>query len=894
MSTCTRLAVAFFLVASLALPAIAAVTAKPAPGAPAVPSGMISSQLSNGLRLLAQPRYELEYAHVSVYLPLPPGLGKDAPVAARWLAALYLDTAAGEEDTPRQALATLDAVPSVSCTGRHLVVHLLCLPDGMPRALASLMETLATDRLKEPYWSQAEAILRRRDLRHRAEGWSAVRDEFETSLALGATLEEAVANVGAPPPALDLLTRCRARMLDPAAIRIILTGRGDVASAARLVLEKTAKWKKPPETPAAAATPAGASAGFAEWGLPADPPAVVVYLGGPGRTSPRLAAFLAACSLVADGATSLAGRMYRQGENWLPVTVRTRFRLQREGSVFTIELQAPADAFDEIERRLFTAAELAAQGQWLQVDLERARHQAFVHYVEAIQPTEIFHSLILDTEKPVQTGYFQKWKKALATVGKKDVAAAARAYITYSQADVLELPGAGVKRGFTAKSFREAMAAVVPVSVKEAIALLQKTPDIPLAVPAEDPVPEVSPEGMNAVVPSGILRGPEVLLEENYRWPLVWMCVAYPGGALVESAGQRGLNRLALWSRLLSVRDAQERLLLERLEMLGGRVGLVDGPEFSGVEMVCPSYFRRAATETLFRLLHRQEPTAGDVTRSRTFAALFGKSPSRIPAREAETAALATMYGTDSPYARLAGELEPPAAEAITGHYAKHFFRTLPLIGMTGQFQGTELLPVMTDFVAGSAFSEAKPPLTQPEFPEGKLPASEEGGGPSVVSLLLPGPYGGEADVFQMEVLRWLYLAPGGGAPPAAAEFHVVPLLSRGYLEFEYVAADKPFQPAADLLAWLKALPEQPINTWRLQTALKLTELDYRWRTSDPPVMARWLALNALWKSRLWDDKERRGLLLATNKEKVREMLGRFFTTGRYAIAAAPLEVPAK
>ena len=167
-----------------------------------------------------------------------------------------------------------------------MVFQLLCLPDGMPRALASLMETLATDRLKEPFWSQAESILRGRDLRHQAEGWSAVRDDFETSLALGASLEEAVANVGTPPLPPDVLARCRARMLDPASIRIVLTGRGDVASAARLLLEKTAKWKKPADTPAAAPPPSAASAGFAEWNLPADPPAVVVYLGGPGRTSP--------------------------------------------------------------------------------------------------------------------------------------------------------------------------------------------------------------------------------------------------------------------------------------------------------------------------------------------------------------------------------------------------------------------------------------------------------------------------------------------------------------------------------------------------------------------------------------------------------------------------------
>jgi len=269
-------------------------------------------------------------------------------------------------------------------------------------------------------------------------------------------------------------------------------------------------------------------------GLPADPPPWVVYLGGPRPDVPRLAAFLTACSLVADGATSLAGRMHRQGENWLPRDGADPFRLQRERSVFAIELQAPADAFDEIERRLFTAASWpprasGSRSTWSGPATRRSSPGG------GRTAAEIFHSLILDTEKPVKGEYFQEWKKALAAVGEEGHRRRRPAPPHLPQAEVLELPGR--RRARASPPGRSGGHGGRGARLGEGGHRPPAETRHPAGRAGGGPGPRGVPRRINAVVPSGILRGPEVLLEENYRWPLVWMCVAYPGGALVRPAG---------------------------------------------------------------------------------------------------------------------------------------------------------------------------------------------------------------------------------------------------------------------------------------------------------------------------------------------------------------------
>ncbi|HOS99367.1 MAG TPA: insulinase family protein [Acidobacteriota bacterium] len=862
---------------------------------PPAPEGITTHTLGNGLRLIYQPRYELEFTYVSVYLPLPAGWLSRGRQCASWLEALYLDTGRPDEDTPREALATLDAVPSVRYDGRHVVFDLVCRPEGLPRALSTLMDTLFTDRVQDPFWAQAAARIRLRAVRARTLGWEAVRDDLTTEVLAGGRMERVQSLLDATAPDPLALAALRAHLADPGQIRIVVTGRGDAAEAANLLAQRASGWPSPPADPIAASTAAGAPLAFAQWDIPVDPPRVVVCYQGPGWNSARLGAFLLSASLLADGLTSVAGRQYRQGSAWVPVLVRSGFRVGRDRSVFTVELQCPTESFDAVEGGFFAAAELVASGRWLDVDQERARHQAFTHLGAAIAEVPVFHEVILERGQPIRSDWYTDWRRRLAAPNRREIADAAKSHLTLNHALVLELPGGGGRQIMTPAAFRQVLSTVLPNRVDAAARALKDTPDIPLAVPEFDPEPEFNAEKMDRIVTSGILRGPSAYLKEFHRFPLVWVRAGYPGGVHTEPADKPGLNRLALWSRFLACRDNQDRLLLERLEMLGARIGIEAGPELTFVTLICPAYFRQPALSVFFRILHRHSPSDTDLTRAAALAPLFVDHPDRIPAQAVLADALRALYGPDSPYARWsAGTAAAIDGPALRAHYDACFYRNPPVMAMVGRFAGTELLSPITDLISTSEFVPFRPPAQASAFALGKIP-DQPSTSCAVVSLLLPGPYGGERDILRLELLRQLYLKRSTGGPPVAVEMESQPLSGRGYIHLQFVAESSGGwqRQLAALREWLNSLPERPLNLWQLASAIKLAELGESIRLASPEALTRWLVLNGLWETRLWDGAEIESALRIGRREQVRELVSRFWLSPHYAVAARSLDPPA-
>jgi len=866
-------------------------------GVPPPPEGIVTQTLGNGLRLIYQPRYELEFTYVSVYLPLPANWLPRGRQAAAWLETLYLDTSRSDEETPREALATLEAMSSVRYDGRHAVFDLVCRPEGLPRALALLMDTLFTDRVQEPFWSQAAARIRLRSARVRTLGWDAAQDDLTTELVAGGRLERIETLLDATPPDSAALASLRSLLADPARIRIVITGRGDAAEAASLLAQRASGWSKPASGPVLEPGPAaGAPLLFAQWDIPADPPRVVVFYQGPGWNSARMGAFLLSASLLADGLTSMAGRQFRQAPSWIPVQAQCGFRVGRDRSIFTVELRCPAGSFDAVENGLFTAAELVATGSWLDVDQERARNQAFTHLGAAIAEAPVFHEIMLERGQPIRSEWYGDWRRRLAAPNRREIAAAAKTYLTLDHALVLELPGfGGARHDRTPDAFRESLSKALPAMVRDAAKKLKDTPDIPLAVPDFDPEPEFNAEKMDRIVTSGILRGPAAFLKEFHRFPLVWVRVGYPGGVHAEPADKPGLNRLALWSRFLSCRDNQGRLLLERLEMLGARIGLEAEPELTAVTLVCPAYFRQAALEVFFRILHRHQPADVDLARAASLAPLFVAHPERVPARAALADALVALYGSESPYARRG----PATAAAVSGpdlraHYDTRFYRNRPILAMVGRFAGTELLPPITDLISTSEFVPLQLPALSASFAPGSIP-EQPAAARAVVSFLLPGPYGGERDLLRLELLRQLYLRRSTGGPPVVIDMKSQPLSGRGYIHLQFIAESEAGWQCqlTEVRAWLNALPERPLNLWQLASAIKLTELGESIRLATPDALTRWLVMNGLWNSRLWDEKEMAAALRIGRREQVRELVSRFWRSPQYAAAATALDPPA-
>jgi len=859
---------------------------------PPAPEGITTHTLGNGLRIIYQPRYELEFTYVSVYLPLPAGWLSRGQLCASWLEALYLETGRPDEDTPREALATLDAMPSVRYDGRHVVFDLVCQPEGLPRALSTLMDTLFTDRVQDPFWAQAAARIRLRAVRARTLGWEAVRDALTGEVLAGSQMERVPSLLDATAPDPLALSALRAHLADPGRIRIVITGRGDAAEAANLLTQRAGGWPSPPSDPITASTATGAPLAFAQWDIPVDPPRVVVFYQGPGWNSARLGAFLLSASLLADGLTSVAGRQYRQGSSWVPVLARSGFHVGRDRSVFTVELLCPPASFDAVEVRFFAAAELVASGRWLDVDQERARHQAFTHLGAAIAEVPIFHEIILERGQPIRSDWYTDWRRRLAAPNRREIADAAKSHLTLNHALVLELPGGGGRHKLTPVAFRQALSTALPNMVGDAAQALKNIPDIPLAVPEFDPEPEFNAEKLDRIVTSGILRGPSAYLKEFHRFPLVWVRAGYPGGVHTEPADKPGLNQLAIWSRLLACRDNQDRLLLERLEMLGARIGIEAGPELTAITLVCPAYFRQPALSVFFRILHRHSPSDTDLARAAALAPLFVDHPDRIPARAALADALRALYGPDSPYARRsAGTAAAIDGPSLRAHYDARFYRNPPVLAMVGRFAGTELLSPITDLISTSEFVPFRPPAQASAFAPGKIP-DQPTASCAVVSLLLPGPYGGERDILRLELLRQLYLKRSTGGPPVAVDMESQPLSGRGYIHLQFVVESSGGwqRQLAAVREWLNSLPERPLNLWQLASAIKLAELGESIRLASPEALTRWLVLNGLWESRLWDGAEIESALRIGRREQVRELISRFWLSPQYTVAARSLD----
>lgn len=852
--------------------------------------GLQTYSISNGVTVYFQPRYDLEATFVSLYLPFPAIFRNEGPGVARYLGALYLDTAGAGEDSLRQQLATLDATASMDFEGDHLVFRLRCLPGSLNRSLGATLKTIAGGRLREPFLGQARGVIERENRLALSRGWPEIRDRMVESLRQGNRLADVCRELSGEIPRMELLTGIRPGLLDPAKVRLVVTGSSKVGEAIPVLIENVKEWKSEPVDSALRPLPEPLPGfDFDEWQVPADPSRVVLCFRGPADSSPQMHAFCLAASMLAGGFTSLAGKQFYTDQKMIPVIPRCRFFPGEKASYFMVELQTAAPDFDDAERAFFTALRMLTLGKWHAVDLERCRHQAFVLLVESTGRLPVIHDRIRASRQAENIRSYGDWKEKLEAVKGEAVTEAARQWLTMDRCTVLELPGSKTSRGYTARSFRETMEGLIPVALKESLEKFTKLPDIPLEVPAADPLPAIKPETVENVVASGILRGPGVLLAERHRLPLIHLEVAYPGGVLTVPDGYRALGNLALLQRFFGCRDGQERLYLERLEMLGGRVEIQEEPEACRVSCVFPAYFRRTVTDHLFRILHWRETKVEDTSRCLSFARLWDGQTQPAPATRLIQETMGRLYGPGNPFARQSGRLSKATVPEIQQYYERQFYRALPRISLVGDFEGTELLAVIGEYVSGSSFSDQTPAPFPAVFNEGKLPDAAAPAG-WLEALAFPGPYGGENDLLRLEVLRRLFFETDRQAPPVDRVF-ALPLLSRGCIQIHFPAGVGTSTTAAGLLDWFKNLAGKPINSWNLATAIKMTELSLAVELSEPDALSDWLVRNALWKGRLWDKAVRDDVFQKISKEQIRDLASRFLLSGKFAHATVPAGV---
>ncbi|MBO0719887.1 MAG: insulinase family protein, partial [Blastocatellia bacterium] len=266
--------------------------------------------------------------------------------------------------------------------------------------------------------------------------------------------------------------------------------------------------------------------------------------------------------------------------------------------------RAEAEYFREIER---FRRELIGEGE-----LERARIMLEKNYFDTILRYEKETETLAHAE--AQLGDYKVFDTSLSryrAVTAEDIQAAAAKYLTLANTTVVEYePHNAQARTFTPEKFAEligtfasgALQPIKPEEVKPAVAL--KT----FKQGAER---GGATEGQNINIASvplpvrdfSVLRGPRVYVREDKAQPLLTVSMLFQGGRLIEDQTTSGMTELMLRSMLKSTTSRRGELIALELESYGGRIQIVNEPDFFGYTLDVLSRNAENAVKLLLEII---------------------------------------------------------------------------------------------------------------------------------------------------------------------------------------------------------------------------------------------------------------------------------------------------
>ncbi len=245
--------------------------------------------------------------------------------------------------------------------------------------------------------------------------------------------------------------------------------------------------------------------------------------------------------------------------------------------------RAEAEFFREIERfrrELIGEAELA-----------RARVMLEKEYLDTVSRYEAEATALARYQ--IQSGdhkLFDKILKQSRSVTAQEIQQAAAKYLALANASVHEYESAkAISRAFTPEKFAEliltfelrAAQQIRPEEVKPAVALK--------AFQQGEERGQAS-EGQNVILASvplpirdfSVLRGPRAYVREDKAYPKLSIGVYFQGGRLIEDKTTSGTTELMLRSMMKSTTTRKFDLIAHELESYGGKIQLVNEPDFFG------------------------------------------------------------------------------------------------------------------------------------------------------------------------------------------------------------------------------------------------------------------------------------------------------------------------
>jgi zinc protease len=372
--------------------------------------------------------------------------------------------------------------------------------------------------------------------------------------------------------------------------------------------------------------------------------------------------------------------------------------------MFVARMRVDPSRIDRAEAEFFREIERFRRELVGEAELARARVMLEKDYLDTVSRYEAEAATLARYQ--IQSGdhkLFDKILKQIRAVTAQELQQAAAKYLALANASVHEYESAkAISRAFTPEKFAELMLTFEPKAAQP-VRPEEIKPAVALKAFQQGEERGQASEGQNVIVASvplpirdySVLRGPRAFVREDKAYPKISVGVYFQGGRLIEDKATSGVTELMLRSMMKSTTTRKFDLIAHELESYGGKIQIVNEPDFFGFTLDVMSRNAENAVKLLLDVIENPFFDKTEVARERD-AVVADQARLRDDSRQRSIELMWDSLYPGHPYGLprfgLPEVVKGANEEKLEAWHAKTVKRQFPLVVVVGDTDGSALV----------------------------------------------------------------------------------------------------------------------------------------------------------------------------------------------------------
>jgi len=372
--------------------------------------------------------------------------------------------------------------------------------------------------------------------------------------------------------------------------------------------------------------------------------------------------------------------------------------------MFVTRMRVDPSRIDRAEAEFFREIERFRRELVGEAELERARVMLEKDYLDTVSRYEAEAATLARYQ--IQSGdhkLFDKILKQIRAVTAQEIQHAAAKYLALANASVHEYESAkAISRAFTPEKFAELMLTFEPRAAQP-VRPEEVKPAVALKAFQQGEERGQASEGQNVIIASvplpirdfSVLRGPRAYVREDKAYPKISVGVYFQGGRLIEDKATSGITELMLRSMMKSTTTRKFDLIAHELESYGGKIQIVNEPDFFGFTLDVLSRNAENAVKLLLDVIENPFFDKTEVARERE-AVIADQARLRDDGSQYSIELMWDSLYPGHPYGLprfgLPEAVKGANEEKLEAWHAKTVKRQFPLVIIVGDTDGSSLV----------------------------------------------------------------------------------------------------------------------------------------------------------------------------------------------------------